>query len=95
MRIEPTIVIDTREQHPLTFNLPTEVGCLDTGDYSVKHLAHMIAVERKHLDDLLACCGRERARFKRELQLLAVNSRRLGVVVQFRRTIRERASCSK
>lgn len=68
MKLCPTIVIDTREQNPLTFhNLPTEPGTLAVGDYSVKGLEHLVAVERKSLDDLLACVGRERERFEREL----------------------------
>ncbi len=71
MKIEPVIVIDSREQRAWQFeNLPSEPGTLDTGDYSVKGLEHLIAVERKSLDDLLACIGRERDRFKRELQRL-------------------------
>ena len=64
-------LIDTREQTPLTLpGLRTEPGTLATGDYSVKGLEHYIAIERKSLPDLLACCGRERERFERELQRL-------------------------
>lgn len=71
MKIEPTIIVDSREQTPWKFsNLPTEPGSLATGDYSVRGLEHLIAVERKSLDDLLANVGRERARFCRELQRL-------------------------
>ncbi|MCH8854071.1 MAG: ERCC4 domain-containing protein [Planctomycetes bacterium] len=71
MKIEPIIVVDSREQTPWRFsNLPSETGTLDTGDYSVRGLEHRVAVERKSLDDLLACVGRERDRFKRELQRL-------------------------
>lgn len=71
MKLSPIIIIDTREQDPLTFaNLATEAGTLDAGDYSVRGLTHLIALERKSLPDLLACCGRERDRFKRELQRL-------------------------
>ncbi len=71
MSIKPVIIIDTREQNPWTFsNLPSEPGSLDTGDYSVKGLEHLISIERKSLPDLLACIGRERNRFKRELQRL-------------------------
>lgn len=81
MKITPTIIIDTREQHPLTFpNLPAAVGTLDAGDYSVGGLAHLVAVERKSIDDLLACCGRERDRFKRELQRLRAYRFRLLVI---------------
>ena len=71
MKIQPIVLIDRREQHAWRFeNLPSELGTLDTGDYSVRGLEHLVAVERKTLDDLLGCCGRERDRFKRELARL-------------------------
>ncbi|MCZ6653575.1 MAG: ERCC4 domain-containing protein, partial [Planctomycetota bacterium] len=61
----------SREQHAWHFeNLPSEPGTLDTGDYSIVGLTHLVAVERKSLDDLLACIGIHRDRFKRELQRL-------------------------
>ena len=79
--IAPTVVIDSREQSPLVFgNLPAEVGTLDTGDYSVRGLEHLIAVERKTLGDLLGCVGKDRSRFKRELQRLRAYRFRLLVV---------------
>jgi ERCC4-type nuclease len=78
---EPTIIIDSREQYPLAFpNLPATVGTLDTGDYSIVGLTNRVAVERKSIDDLLACIGRERERFKRELQRLRAYRFRLLVV---------------
>ncbi|MCH9033809.1 MAG: hypothetical protein IID42_04820 [Planctomycetes bacterium] len=81
MKIEPVILVDSREKRPFIFeNLPTEVGTLDTGDYSVAGLTHLIAVERKSLPDLLACCGRDRSRFKRELQRLKAYPFRLLVI---------------
>lgn len=81
MKLTPVILIDTREQDPFTFaNLPSEPGTLDTGDYSVRGLEHLVAVERKSLDDLLACVGRERDRFKRELQRLRAYRFRLLIV---------------
>ena len=81
MKISPTIVIDTREQKPLRFdNMPAERGTLATGDYSVKGLEHLIAVERKSLDDLLRCVGRNRDRFKAELQRLRAFRFRVLVV---------------
>ena len=68
MDVSPTILIDSREQDPWRFeNLPTEPGSLATGDYSVRGLEHLIACERKSLDDLLSCVGIHRDRFKREL----------------------------
>ncbi len=71
MKIAPVVIIDTREQNPWEFsNLASEPGSLATGDYSIRGLEHLIAVERKSLDDLLACIGRERDRFRRELKRL-------------------------
>ncbi len=71
MKFSPTIIIDSREQTPWSFcNLPTERAALDAGDYSLVGLTHAVAIERKSLDDLLACIGRERDRFKRELARL-------------------------
>ena len=61
-------IIDTREQLPLCLDpLRTEPETLPTGDYSLKGLEHHVCIERKSLDDLLACVGRERQRFDREL----------------------------
>ena len=81
IEIAPTITIDTREQLPWKFeNLQTKPGTLDTGDYSIRGLEHLVAVERKSLDDLLACVGRERARFRRELQRLRAYRFRLLII---------------
>ena len=88
MNLKPTditIVIDTREQTPLSFEIkdikiPTVAGSLPTGDYSVQNLEHKIAVERKSLADLVMCVGRERERFEKELQRLAAYESRLLVV---------------
>ena len=81
MKIEPTVIIDTREQNSWSFcNLPSEPGTLTSGDYSVKGLEHLIAVERKSLDDLLGCIGRDRARFRRKMQRLKAHRFRLLIV---------------
>ena len=73
-------VVDTREQHPLDLSpLATEPGTLDVGDYSVRGLEPVITIERKSLADLVACCGRERDRFQRELNRL--RGWPIGVVV--------------
>lgn len=67
------IIADTREQRPYSFGgkryaeVRTEHGTLVTGDYSLVGLADRVAVERKSLPDLVACLGRERERFEREL----------------------------
>ena len=61
-------IVDTREQLPLNLDpLRTEPATLPTGDYSLKGLEHHVCIERKSLDDLLGCVGRDRERFEREL----------------------------
>ncbi len=64
-------IVDTREQRPLDLSpLSTERGTLATGDYSVRGLEGVVAIERKSLADLVACVGRDRKRFEREVQRL-------------------------
>ncbi len=74
-------VIDTREQLPLDLSpLQTVGGTLSTGDYSVRGLEHVVAIERKNLSDFLGCIGQHRERFDREVQrLLAYPVRTLVV----------------
>lgn len=64
-------LIDTREQTPLDIApLRSERATLVTGDYSVKHLENIVAIERKSLTDLIGCIGKDRERFEREVQRL-------------------------
>ena len=64
----PTIIVDTREQDPLTFaNLPTERRTLPTGDYTILGFENVFCVERKSLADLIQSTTFERERFEREL----------------------------
>lgn len=43
-----TIIVDTREQQPWTFeNYATAHKKLDTGDYSIEGLQHLLCIERK------------------------------------------------
>ena len=76
-----TAICDTREQTPLDLApLRTITATLSTGDYSIRGLEHVIAVERKSLSDLLGCIGGDRERFDREVQrLLAYPCRALVV----------------
>src|SRR5437763_1557404 len=70
-RQSSTALIDSREQLPLCLDpLRVEPGTLATGDYSVKGLEHVVAIERKSAEDMLSCVGRERGRFDREIQRL-------------------------
>lgn len=76
-----TAVCDTREQTPLDLSpLRVERDGLQTGDYSIRGLEDIVSVERKSLPDLLACVGRERERFERELHRLAAYPVRLLVI---------------
>lgn len=67
------IIVDNREQRPFSFRgapydgVTVEAGALAVGDYSLAGLTDKVAVERKELADLVACLGRERDRFEREL----------------------------
>jgi ERCC4-type nuclease len=76
-----TIVVDTREQRPFDLRpLRTVSGTLAVGDYAPLGLENHAVVERKSLDDLVACCGVERARFERELtRMLGYPTRALVV----------------
>jgi DNA excision repair protein ERCC-4 len=79
--VQPTLVIDTREQEPLQFSRLESIQLtLTTGDYSVAGLEELFCVERKSIADLAACCvGQNRERFERELHRLR-GYRRLLIV---------------
>jgi ERCC4-type nuclease len=66
-----TVIADSREQNPFDLSpLKTVQGSLTTGDYSILGLEHEVAIERKSLQDLIGCVGRERERFDREVKRL-------------------------
>jgi DNA excision repair protein ERCC-4 len=76
-----TAIIDSREQLPWDLSpMRTKTGALETGDYSIDGLEHQLAIERKSLPDLLACCGRDRDRFARVVRRLVGLPHRLLVV---------------
>lgn len=67
----PVIVVDTREQTPLIFTrLESLRGTLTSGDYSFTGAEELFAIERKSIQDLVACVCGERERFERELHRL-------------------------
>jgi DNA excision repair protein ERCC-4 len=74
-------VIDSREQHPLDLApLRSRIATLSTGDYSLRGLESVVAIERKSLTDLLLNVGQGRDRFHREvMRLLAYPVRALVV----------------
>ena len=76
---EVVAIVDTREQAPFDLHpLQMVEGTLSTGDYSFRGGEDICRIERKSIADLVACCGRERERFEREVErLFAFPSRAL------------------
>jgi ERCC4-type nuclease len=68
-----TIIVDTREQEPYSFD-PRLAGAvrraLPAGDYSIEGLEGIVAVERKTLDDFVSTVIHSRSRFREELRKL-------------------------
>ena len=68
------LLVDNREpkEHGwfahFSANVKVEWGTLETGDFALAALPDAAVIERKAVGDLLACLGRERDRFERELQ---------------------------
>lgn len=70
-----SIIVDSREQAPFRFEghpcyagTVTTTGTLQTGDYSLAGLEHLVAIERKSVSDLIGVLyGQGRERFEREL----------------------------
>ncbi len=76
-----TVIVDSREQTPFDMApLKSEIGTLTTGDYSVKGLERFVVVERKSLQDIIACVGVERERFDREMHRILAYPARLLVI---------------
>lgn len=77
MTLHPTllpVVVDTREIQPYTFDpdvVSTSRAALPAGDYSLLGYETRIALERKSLADFVSTVIHARARFARELELLA------------------------
>lgn len=71
---QPSLIVDTREpwpEHPWKPYFPPEVQLvrqtLETGDFCLAGAQDGAVIERKSPTDFLACVGRERERFEREL----------------------------
>lgn len=82
------VVVDSSEKRPYTFRRYVESGRvlllranLRTGDYSVKGLENLIAVERKSKEDAYGSVAGGRARFLREFVRLS-RMRFAAVVVE-------------
>ena len=62
-------IVDTREQLPLDLSPMSVVRkTLSTADYSAIGLENELALERKSLQDLIACMTRDRERFEKVMQ---------------------------
>ena len=69
-------IVDTREQHPWTFQgiqrgndqyiVPREIATLATGDYSIEGFESQYTIERKSSDDLVGSVTAGHQRFERE-----------------------------
>lgn len=90
-----TIVIDSREQTPLIFTRPTVTAGLYAGDYSVVGLENIFCVERKSLDDLAGCCGKDRDRFEHELRRVAGCYYRRLLIIGTRKAVEDHCYKSK
>ena len=70
--IQPIILCDTREPDPSPweqyFSVRAVRGTLATGDYTLLGCETSVSIERKTIDDLIACFCDQRERFVRELQ---------------------------
>jgi ERCC4-type nuclease len=64
------VVVDTREQKPYRFP-HFERKTLITGDYSISGFEDRIAIERKTKEDAYKSFGRDRTRFRREIERLS------------------------
>jgi ERCC4-type nuclease len=95
--VEPVVVVDTREQTPLTFTrLRSELGTIQTGDYSFLGGEELFSVERKTIADLVGCSvGDNRARFERELHRIRGYRFKRLLVVGKRETIEKGGYQSK
>lgn len=68
MKVDTTVVVDTREQDPFLFpKNPTVRGTLETGDYSILGLEKEIAIERKGVADAVGSVISDRERFEKEI----------------------------
>jgi ERCC4-type nuclease len=74
---KPIVLIDTREQVPLTFSrFPNWIAGekrqkLKIGDYSVQGMEHLLAIERKTLSDIATTVMQQRLRFFKMCEQLA------------------------
>ena len=70
----PTVLIDTREQKPYSFDYDSEKATLKTADYSMVGFEDLVAIERKSKADIFGSLtrgGNNRERFINEIERLS------------------------
>ena len=70
--VKPVVIVDTREQLPLSFSdaVSTVRRALPAGDYSLEWLELQVAVERKEINDFVNTVIHDKIRFRKELRRL-------------------------
>lgn len=78
------IVIDTREQKPLSFSklVSCNINTLNYGDYSLLHNPKKIVVDRKALNDYGGTISRDNERFRREIDRAKKDNGYLIVLIE-------------
>ena len=96
------IVIDTRESDPLFHHggklrkgIPVVRKTLEFGDYSILGFETSFVVERKKQGDLFGCLGKQRDRFKKELQKMELAERKWILVEEKEEDIMQSYKWSK
>lgn len=70
MNLRPRILVDHREQIPLSFgpDFDSEKVLLPVGDYSLAGASDRVVIERKRNSELQSCCGTDRPRFIEQIE---------------------------
>lgn len=78
------IIVDTREQFPLKFDIPFRVEKLDYGDYTLSdnHQNKNVYIERKSISDFISTLSAGYERFCRELDRAYNDNAHLVIIVE-------------
>jgi len=85
-KIKPTLVVDTREKTPWDFEgddafEAIEYRKLDGGDYSIKGMEHLVAIERKAtMDELYNNFTKDKERITAEFERLKDHKFRIVII---------------
>ena len=83
---KPVVLVDTREQNPFELSRfdnwirGERVATLETGDYSIEGMEHLVCLERKSLPDLVGTLMQNRQRFFRQLERMQAFPHRAIIV---------------